>query len=84
MAKSVVLLIVGLVRDDFLPAARLETTGQDIVALISVKLAVAGGVSSARNKVEDALLGGSNIPGLPALGEVIIPVLRVGLKELLV
>lgn len=84
MAESVVLLVVGLIGDDFLPATSLEAARKNVVALVSVEFSIARRVGGAGDKVEDALLGSGNILRLPALGEVVVPILGMGLRALLI
>jgi len=80
VAKCVVLLVVGVIRDHLLPVACLETAGEDIVTLVSVELSISGWVSSAWNQIKDALLGSGDVLGFPARGEIVIPVIGVRLE----
>lgn len=80
VAEGVVLLVilgVGVLQAG--PAGGGETVGEDVEALILVEDAVHGRVGGAGDTSEHAVGCGLDVLGVPALGEVVVPVKRMRL-----
>lgn len=80
VGEGAVLAVRGVVSRDLLPASSPETASKDIETLLEVTLTILGRRVSAGNAGKDPADGASNVLGLPAGREEVVPVERVRLE----
>lgn len=80
VGEGAVLAVRGVVSRDLLPASSPETASKDIETLLEVTLTILGRRVSAGNAGENPADGASNVLGLPAGREEVVPVERVRLE----
>lgn len=77
--KRAVLLVGRLIGNNLLVARLPQATGKNIEAFTAIEDTISRWLEGTRNPVEDTVGGSFNIFGLPASGEVVVPVRRGGL-----